>query len=355
MSTKIKALTWAATISVLITFGVNEAGSATSFTSSPLFQDVAKYNTTISANNNLADIYFPNPQDLKTNNYSFPIALLLQGGLVDKSNYSEYAQEVARYGFVVVVPNNERLVPQSGNVLAPQTSQIDATLAQMVVENANPNSPVAGIVNTNTLALLGHSLGGAVGLSAIANQCIPVLCQNSFSQPKELVAGAFFGANLRDQNDNYIPINNSGIPIALLQGNLDGRALPERAEKTYNNIITPPKALITINGANHFSITNTNNPAGAVPDPTSSTLSQDVAIETIARWSGLFLRASILNDKDAFNSVYALGDNLDSDVTLISQSKPVPEKDSVFSLIILSVCVAVSIKAKKLYSSKNNF
>jgi dienelactone hydrolase len=355
MSTKIKALTWVASISVLITFGINEAVSATNFTSTPLFQDVAKYNTTISANNNSADIYFPNPQDLKKNNYSFPIALLLQGGLVDKSNYSEYAQEVARYGFVVVVPNSQRSVPQSGNVLAPQTSQIDATLAQMIVENANPNSPLVGIVNTNTLALLGHSLGGAVGLSAIANKCIPVLCENSFSRPKELVAGAFFGANLRDQNDNYIPINNSGIPIALLQGNLDGRALPERAEKTYNNITTLPKALITINGANHFSITNTNNPVGAIPDPTSSTLSQDVGIETIARWSGLFLRASVLNDKNAFNSVYAFGDSIDSNVTVISQSKPVPEKDSVFGLIILSVCVAVSIKAKRLHSSNSNF
>jgi dienelactone hydrolase len=355
MNTKIKTLTWAAISSVLITFGINQAVSATNFTPSPLFQDVAKYNTTISANNNLTDIYFPNPQDLKTNNYSFPIALLLQGGLVNKSNYSEYAREVARYGFVVVVPNNERSVPQFGNVLAPQTSQIDATLAQMVVENANPNSPVAGVVNTNSLALLGHSLGSAVGLSAIANKCIPNLCQDSFTRPKELVAGAFFGANLRDQNGNYITINNSGIPIALLQGNLDGRALPERAEKTYNNITTPPKALITINGANHFSITNTNNPAGAIPDPTSSTLSQDVAIETIARWSGLFLRASILNDKDAFNYVYALGDSLDSNVTLISQTQPIPEKDSVFGLIILSVCVAVSIKAKRFHSSNNNF
>lgn len=319
----------------LIVWGTEKTATAATFNDAPLFNDVASYTTTISANNNLADIYFPNPKDLKTGKYSFPVALLLQGALVDKSNYSNYASIVASYGFIVVVPNNERLL-SFGKGLAPQTSQVNAVLTQMLAEKSNPTSPVRGVINTQKLALLGHSLGGFVGLSAIANLCLPTAgCQDSFNRPKELVAGAFFGANLRDANDEFIPINNSGIPIALLQGTDDGRAFPLRAQATYDNIKDAPKALISIIGANHFGITNTNNPLGAVPDPNNPTIEQNVAVETIARWSGLFLRASVLNDKGAFDYIYSTGDTLDPKVTVISQTKPIPESSSALSLLVL--------------------
>lgn len=320
----------------LFAFNTGEIASASSFNGAPVFNDVASYTTTITGGNNVADIYYPNPTDLKTGNYSFPVVLLLQGGLVDKSNYSNYAQQVARYGFVVLAPNSKRTNPTSGEVLAPQTTQIDTALQQIVVENTSAKSPVAGLLNTQKVGLLGHSLGGAVGLSAIGNLCVaPALCPSSFSRPKQIVAGAFFGANLRDANDVYLPINNDGIPVALIQGDHDGRALPFRASLTYDKIQNPPKALINIKGANHFSITNTNNPAGAIPDPTKATLNQDVAIETIARWSGLFLRASILNDKDAFNYVYFTGDAADPNVTVIS--KPVPESAPTTALLGMGV------------------
>ncbi len=44
--------------------------------------------------------------------------------------------------------------------------------------------------------------------------------------------------------------------------------------------------------------------------------------ETLARWSGLFLRASILNDRDAFNYVYFTSDAADPNVTVISERVP---------------------------------
>lgn len=317
--------------------GIGKTAVATALGSTPLFNDVASYSTTISANNDLTDIYFPNPSNLKNGNYLFPIALLLQGANVDKSNYSNFASIVASYGFVVVVPNHQAL-PESGLTgLLPDTSEINAVQAQMVAENSNTKSPVAGVVNTQKLALLGHSLGGAVGLSAIGNTCILRLCPGSYSRPSELVAGAFFGANLRDQNtQQFIPINNSGIPIALLQGSLDGRALPDRAQRTYDQIQSPPKALITILGANHYGITNTNNSSGAIPDSNIPTIAQDVAVETVARWSGLFLRASVLDDLDAFNYVYSSGDALDPNVSVISQPTSVPEPSSELFSIVLS-------------------
>ena len=336
-----------ASAAALMVCGVVQTAAAIS--DNPLFEQVDSYTTTISTNNDIADIYFPKQSNHQTESVSFPIALLLQGANVDKSNYSKFANIVASYGFVVVVPNHKRSALELNLTgLLSETSQIKAVQAQMKAENSNPASPIVGIVNTKKLALLGHSWGGAVGLSAIANICQPILCDGNYSRPDELVAGAFFGANLRNQNQKFIPINNSGIPIALLQGNIDSIALPHRAKKTYNNIQTPPKILIEILGVNHYGITNTNNPNGARSDSKTPTLKQDVAVETVARWSGLFLRASVLNDEDAINYVYSKGDELDKNVSVINKVTPVPEPTglSFTSLVVLGVWGAI-LRRKK--------
>lgn len=329
----------------LLTFSGGKA-LATTFNPAPLFEDFKRYETVISSNNDPADIYFPNPSDLDTGNYSFPVALLLQGAFVDKSFYSEYASLVAKYGFIVVVPNHEREVFGFTGLIA-ETSQIDAVFSQIKQENINPNSPIEGIADTEKLGLLGHSFGGAVGLSAIANQCLFPFCEGSFQRSEELKAGAFFGANLRNSNDEFIPIANSGIAVALLQGDLDGVALPFRAETTYNNIQTSPKALITVSGANHFGITDVNNPPGAQPDLSNPTLPQDVAIETIARWSGLFLRANMLGDLDAYNYVFNTGDENDPNVTV--ESEQVPEPSTYIGFVVLGLTALGTFLRPKRY------
>ncbi|MEG3880100.1 alpha/beta hydrolase, partial [Microcoleus sp. herbarium7] len=168
------------TICAIAAFAVAFAikASAATLDYSPPFNEVDRYSTTISANNDLADIYYPKSSELSSGKYSFSIVLLLQGALVDKSFYSDYASLVARYGFVVVVPNHFRPLPtnpSSPPSLLSETSQIGAVLSQMAVENTKPTSPIVGVVDTQRLGLLGHSFGGAVGLSAIANQCLTEL------------------------------------------------------------------------------------------------------------------------------------------------------------------------------------
>ncbi|MBN8560235.1 MAG: hypothetical protein J0L70_06920 [Leptolyngbya sp. UWPOB_LEPTO1] len=83
----------------------------------------------------------------------------------------------------------------------------------------------------------------------------------------------------------------------------------------YKHIQTPPKALIIIKGANHYSMTNQDNPR----DPSRPTLKQPQAIATIARWSALLLRAHLLNDSVAFNRVYKRGTAHDRATTVTSE------------------------------------
>ncbi|MDF5732548.1 MAG: alpha/beta hydrolase [Rhizonema sp. PD38] len=298
---------------------IRKPSAFATFNNTPLFNDVASYTITIAANNDLADIYYPNPSNLKISNDSLPIALFLPGAKVDKSSYSKYASLLARYGFVVVVPNHTRSIPQKGfEGLLPEPSQINAVLSQMKAENSNPASPICGVINLQKLGLLGHSAGGYAGLCAIANVSLPFFCEDSFSRPIELLAGAFFGSFLQNLlTQEFVPINNSGIQIALLHGVLDGINTIDKAKATYEQI-HGPKSFITILGANHYSITNINNPPGSGPDKNIPAIAQDVAIETIARWSGLFLRANVLEDKGAFNHLYSTGDAEDTNVTVTS-------------------------------------
>ncbi|MEG5042517.1 MULTISPECIES: hypothetical protein [unclassified Microcoleus] len=112
--------------------------------------------------------------------------------------------------------------------------------------------------------------------------------------------------------------------MALIQGDIDSVALPDRSQSTFDNIQTPPKALITVMGANHFGITDLNNPPGANPDRNTATLERAVGIETIARWSALFLRANMLNDRGAFDYIYSQGDALDPNVRITTVAVPKP-------------------------------
>ncbi len=95
----------------------------------------------------------------------------------------------------------------------------------------------------------------------------------------------------------------------------------------------PPKALISVEGTNHFGITNENDPLNPattpaevppiLPEPNPQTIPQEVAIDTIATWSSLFLRATRLDDEAAFDFVFGgTGDELDSNVVVTSELPP---------------------------------
>ena len=129
------------------------------------------------------------------------------------------------------------------------------------------------------------------------------------------------------QGGGIIPaIKNDDISLALVQRIQYIIATPSNAQVTYGAIQDPPKAFISILGANHYWITNEDN---LIREPVRPNLEQDVAIETIARWSALFLRGTILNDNNALDSVFNTGDSLDQKVTAESIAKHIPEYTSI--------------------------
>ncbi|MDI9637459.1 chlorophyllase [Geitlerinema splendidum] len=328
------AMTLGATLFAL---GTNITASAATFHPHPLLP-VSQYTTTLNVSGDSADIYFPIRSDSATS--QFPIALMLQGAFVDKADYANYASQVASYGFVVVVPNRLRttLNPagEEATGLIAEQQQVHEVLSDMMAENAKINSPLKGLVDTQSLGLLGHSLGALVAISATQEEfCLPAICTAGYVKPPELKASITYAGAFGDpQTQTFFPIQNGDTPIGLIAGSLDGVGSPSNTQQTYNQVQNPPKVFIQVEGANHYSITNADN---LEREPNRPTLEQAVATETIARWSGLFLRAYLLNDRDALEYVYQTGDVLDRNVSTISQKQPIPEPSAGLTLLAVGV------------------
>lgn len=295
-------------------------------TPAPLFEKTDSYETKMPQNGDAADIYYP-VADNGTD--TFPIALLLQGARIDKSYYSQFARHVAQYGFIVVVPNHINMFSVPGfseEGLFSEQQQLYDVLAFMASENDNSSSPVQGRVDTETLVMLGHSYGAACTLGAIQNTCEYPFCPEdaTFTRPAQLKAAALCGINTKPFGNPFDKkiraTNNHGMPLAIINGNLDSNATYGVTKISYRLIDDPPKALVFINGANHFAMCDMNNPPGPTPQKNEPVISQEVSIETAARWSALFLRAHALNDEDAFDYIYKNGTYLDPNVEVFSES-----------------------------------
>lgn len=285
---------------------------------SPLFDEVGAYATTIAANGDPADVYYPVPGGAEGAG-PFPVALLLQGAEVGRAHYAGAAGRVAAYGFVVVVPDHQSF-GFAGPGLYAEQSEAAEVMAHMTAENASTASPVFGAVDVETLVLLGHSYGGLCGLNVVRGVCEPPTCVGlTFDRPEQLAGAAFYGTNtaLPFVGSVISTVENDGVPVAFVQGALDGKALPADAMETYAMVQDPPKAYVGIAGANHYGMCDVNDPEGAQVDPNAPEIDQGLAVEAFARWSAMFLRAFALGDAAAREYVAELGDPADPNAEIV--------------------------------------
>jgi len=233
-----------------------------------------------------ADVFYPVSDDRK-----YPVIAVLQGALVDKQHYSQIGEKLASYGYVVVIPNHL----QFGQLFTDQFV-INDVLAQMVIEDNNNDSPLSGKVDTENMGVIGHSAGGAAGLFALEGSCIPPFCFGFYDRPEALKVGAFYGTNTcfiggDASSEHCVSFSNPGgmqydvditDPVVFIQGSKDGVSTPGEGRSTYE-LLDGFKRFVKITGANHYGITNVNNPEGASPDSSSPKVSQEKSINQIAK------------------------------------------------------------------------
>lgn len=257
---------------------------------------VAMYSTVL-VSDDAADVYYPLPA--RAGN---PVIAFLQGGLVDKSQYAGFARELACGGYVVVVPNRfARLVPNQPPQLFASQQVINDVLATMVLAHANPAAPVYGMVDTNQLGVAGHSFGGAAALFAVDGRCQAPFCFGFYARPPQLKAAAVYGVNTFLGNAP-IDVDSSAVPVAMIQGSVDGRATMDRAQRTFA-LLERTKAFITVDGLNHWGIADIENPPGNPPDPLVQTRPREWGIAKTAKAARLMFDAYLKGDRGALKQL----------------------------------------------------
>ncbi|WP_206044020.1 alpha/beta fold hydrolase [Geitlerinema sp. P-1104] len=223
------------------------------------------------------------------------LAIFLKGLNVAPSHYSYYAQRLAQYGFVVAIPDPITRLPRRDELFASMGlfQDLQATLRR---EGSRVDSPLFERVDSERVALLGHSQGGIVALDAVVNASAVSLTSGDYSLPPELKAALFYGSVLDVEFTGDRPLNHHDLPIALMAGSRDSLMPAGEVRETYERLQSPPKLYLEVEGANHYGITNVNNPPQAPLDPRLPDVAQEVALENLARWSGVFLRAWVLED-----------------------------------------------------------
>jgi len=316
----------------------NCTGIDNATTPAPGFAAVDTFATVFGRNNDPADMYYPADADNAT---KLPMALLLQGGRCDKQYYSMFATEVAKYGFIVAVPNHYhafKLGPIDTDGLFSEGTQLYDYIDYMKEQNDNITSPLYNKVDTGKLMMLGHSYGAACAIYVLQNNCEYPFCPEdeaaSFKRPEELKAAALCGINTKPRGKPFdhriYPTENDGIPLAFVNGSLDNNATPRVTRKSYARIADPPKIMVLIEGANHYASLDVNNPPAPAPDgslgkgpgedPNEPTLSQEESSGIAARWCALFLRAYGLDDPLAKMYVEKTGKCLDDQVEVLIET-----------------------------------
>lgn len=101
-------------------------------------------------------------------NGPYPLVILSPGFAMSASSYGWLAEHLASYGFVVLaVEHDERMNPGTGlwQGAVKRPSEIQSVFAYIDAQT-QPGGTLAGLVDAETVAVLGHSYGGYTALAA---------------------------------------------------------------------------------------------------------------------------------------------------------------------------------------------
>ncbi len=237
------------------------------------------------------DIYLPDTPELQR---PIPAIILLQGARVHKSYYSRYCARIAAHGFVVLAANHDSAIGYFTS-----TSSVFDVLSYVTEALNDPTSRMFGIVDLDRIGVLGHSFGGATALTMVQGDCNFPFCSLAFERPSSIRAVSVYASHLADLSGDVISIDARGLPVQMMIGEFDAIASAGDIRRTYEALRNATKQLIELKGANHFAITDVNNPPGTITDTNDPQVDQDLSINLAADWVGVFMRAHVSNDNDA--------------------------------------------------------
>ena len=119
---------------------------------------VAKYETPTAKPAEKFTVYYPNALN---SNKKYPVIVFANGTGISASRYPVVLEHFASWGFIVV--GNEDQATNSGK-------STNASLAFLLSENNNKNSPLYQKIDTNKIGLTGFSQGGASVFTAMADE-----------------------------------------------------------------------------------------------------------------------------------------------------------------------------------------
>jgi dienelactone hydrolase len=250
----------------------------------------------------------------------FPLVVIVHGSHMHPKHYAEYAKGLAREGFVSIAPEHVREV-FGDTAHYPQQAFVNWGLNWARAENEREGSPFAGRIDTTTMFITGHSMGGGVVLGVASDFGQPGLVVDEWSRPKELVAAVVNGTHNipPPRTGDPLPIDNQ-IPLAFFIGTADTVVTADQVGRTFDVVHgVKPHLKVVLDGGNHFFISNTDNPEGANPDKSPMMLDQEASVAATAKWTALWFKATA-GDADAQAALAAGAGNDEPyvDVTFIS-------------------------------------
>jgi hypothetical protein len=228
------------------------------------------------------EIYYP-----KNTSTSLPLLVVHQGGNVHGSYYSNYSAYLASQGYVVYLANRCSVFFLQ-YFLSPSGALGNESLDH--AKSLSTSSPLYGRIDTTKIAYLGHSLGGVIATFTANRSCESPFCDSStYKLVSDVKALVFYGSGAGTSfSKYYLDSSGKGIPTAFLQGELDGAYTTTQAATNYN-LVPSPKAIFTLSGANHYSITDVAVPSLANVEKNNATRSQSESIQKLGATSVLFL------------------------------------------------------------------
>lgn len=232
-----------------------------------------------------------------------PAVIILQGANVPAESYSLVATKIARLGAIVAVPDAPPIPAGPGIMIKAISPFTVLAVKQQLIDDDATNSPIKGRLRSNSFLLFGHSYGSVVAI-IMASHDAATLCQGPLAQ---LCAGYTefgpglkgvigYGASMVNFDGTRYDTNTTGVPVALIQGSEDGRTTFPNAVLTYYLSLDAPKILFELEGANHYGVTNTQTPPGAIPDPNPQEISQEASTTKIAVLTELLIQADVYDN-----------------------------------------------------------